>query len=96
MALDQTHFFYAERGPTSFYKFRVGEDPLVYVWFESGDGTASLFTTPGAGPFRADDPLEDAPFPDLDTLLQERGTTKEQWIEDLFAQYGERVSWSYP
>lgn len=96
MALDQTHFFYADRGPTSVYKFRVGDDPLVYVWFEYSDGEGSLHTTPRGGPFRTDDPLGDAPFPDLETLLSERGTTKAQWIEDLFAQYGERVAWSYP
>ncbi len=96
MALDQTHFLYADRGPTSVYKFRVGEDPLIYVWFEYSDGTGSLHVTPKAGPFRPDEPLEDAPFADLETLLAERGTTKAQWIEDLFAQYGERVHWSYP
>jgi hypothetical protein len=96
MALDQTHFFYADRGPTSVYKFRVGDDPLVYVWFEYSDGVGSLHTTPRGGPFRTDDPVEAAPFPDLETLLTERGTTKAQWIEDLFAQYGERVAWSYP
>ena len=96
MALDQTHFFYADRGPTSVYKFRVGDDPLVYVWFEYSDGEGSLHTTPRGGPFRTDDPLGDAPFPDLETLLAERGTTKAQWTEDLFAQYGERVAWSYP
>lgn len=96
MALDTTHFFYADRGPTSVYKFRVDEDPVMYVWFEYGQGQGSLYTTPKAGPFRADDPLEDASFPDLDALLTGRGTTKEQWVEDLFAQYGDRVEWTYP
>jgi hypothetical protein len=96
MALDQTRFLYADRGPTSVYKFRVGDDPAIYVWFEHSDGTGSLHTTPAAGPFRPDDPLEDAPFADLETLLLERGTTKAQWVEDLFAQYGERLAWSYP
>jgi len=96
MALDQTHFLFADRGHTSVYKFRVGEDPSIYVWFEYQGGGGTLYTTPKSGPFRPDDPLEDAPFPDLDTLLAERGTTKEQWVTDLFAQYGERVAWSYP
>jgi len=96
VALDQTHFFYADRGATSVYKFRVGEDPTVYVWFEYGAGQGSLHTTPKGGLFRPDDPLDDAPVADLETLLRERGTTKEQWIEDLLAQYGERIAWSYP
>jgi hypothetical protein len=96
MALDQTHFFYADRGPTSVYKFRTGEDPTIYVWFDYSDGTGSLHTTPEGGPFRAEDPLGDSPCPDLETLLAERGTTREQWVEDLFAQYGERIAWTYP
>jgi hypothetical protein len=96
MALDQTHFLYADRGPTSVYKFQVGEDPATYVWLEYSDGQGALFVTPRAGPFRPDEPLEEAPFQDLETLLTERGTTKAQWVEDLFAQYGERVDWSYP
>lgn len=96
MALDQTHFLYADRGPTSVYKFRVEDDPTIYVWFEYSDGVGSLHTSPEGGPFRPDDPLEDAPFADLETLLAERGTSKAQWVEDLFAQYGERVAWSYP
>ncbi len=96
MALGQTRFLYADRGPTSVFKFCVGDDPVVYVWFEYSDGTGSLHTTAAAGPFRPDDALEDASFPDLDALLVERGTTKAQWIEDLFAQYGERIAWSYP
>jgi hypothetical protein len=96
MALDQTHFFYADRGPTSVYKFRVGEDPTAYVWFEYGDGEGSLHTTPKPGPFRPDDPLGDAPFEGLDALLEARGTTKAQWTLDLLAQYGERIDWAYP
>jgi len=96
MALDQTRFLYADRGPTSVYKFRVGEDPAIYVWFEYSDGTGSLHTTPEGGPFRPEDPLGAAPSDGLDTFLSERGTTKAQWIEDLFAQYGERIAWSYP
>jgi hypothetical protein len=96
MALDQTHFFYADRGPVSVYKFRVGEDPAVYVWFEYGGGEGSLHTTPKEGPFRPEDPLGDAPVADLDTLLVQRGTSKAQWTLDLFAQYGERIRWAYP
>jgi len=96
VALDQTHFLYADRGATSVFKFRVGEDPTVFVWFEHGPGQGSLHTTPKAGPFHPDDPLDDAPFADLETLLREHGTTKDQWIEDLLAQYGERLAWSYP
>ena len=96
MALDQTRFLYADRGPTSVYKFRVGDDPTIYVWFEYSDGQGSLHATSRDGPFRPDDPIEEAPLGDLDTLLGERGTTKAQWVEDLFAQYGERVAWSYP
>lgn len=96
MAAHEIEFLYADRGPTSVYKFRVGEDAATYVWFEYSDGQGSLHVTPKAGPFRPDDPLEDAPFPDLDALLQERGTTKAQWTLDLFAQYGERIAWSYP
>jgi hypothetical protein len=96
MALDQTHFLYADRGPASVYKFQVGEDPRIYVWFEYAGGTGSLFVTPRKGPFRPDEPLEEAPFGDLDALLAEGGTTKAQWVEDLMAQYGERIAWVYP
>ena len=96
MALDTTHFFYADRGATSVYKFRVGEDPAAFVWFEYGARPGLAPHDAEGGPFRADDPLEDAPFPDLDALLAERGTTKDQWVEDLFAQYGDRVEWTYP
>jgi hypothetical protein len=96
MALHKTEFLYADRGPTSVYKFRVGDDKTTYVWFEYSDGHGSLHRTPAAGRFRPDDPLEDAPFGDLETLLGERGTTKAQWVDDLFAQYGERIDWSYP
>jgi hypothetical protein len=96
MALHQTRFLYADRGPTSVYKFQVGDDPAIYVWFGSADGSGSLYLTPKPGPFRADEPLAEAPFRDLDALLAERGTTKAQWVEDLFGQYGDRVEWSYP
>jgi len=41
VALDVTHFEYADRGPTSVYKFRVGDDPRIYVWFEYGRHTAA-------------------------------------------------------
>lgn len=96
MALNTMHFEFAERGATSVYKFRVGNDPSYYVWFEYGGGSGSLHTTPRPGPYRADDPLGTAEFADLDGLLAARGTTRAQWIEDLLAQYGERLAWTYP
>ena len=45
------------------------------------------------GIHRADDPGDAAEF---GALLAERGTSKAQWVEDLFAQYGERIAWTYP
>ena len=96
MALDETHFFYADRGATSVYKFRVTGDDTIYVWFEYGEGGGSLHTTPNEGPYDVDHQLADADLADLDTLLQAKGTTKDQWTKDLMAQYGERVAWTYP
>jgi len=96
VARNVTHFESADRGRVGTYKFRVDDDPGVYVWFEHGSGPGSLFTTPRAGPFRPEDPLDPAPFPDLEALLRARGTSKERWVEDLMAQYGERVAWRYP
>ncbi len=48
------------------------------------------------GPFRNDDPLENATFATLKELLTERGTSVEQWAKDLMAQYGEYIGWAYP
>jgi hypothetical protein len=96
LARNVVHFEFADKSRVGIYKFRVDGDPKVYVWFEYGNGTGSLFTTPRPGPFRAEDPLDPAPFSDLDALLAARGTTKAQWVEDLLAQYGERLAWRYP
>jgi len=96
VALNTTHFEFAERGATSVYKFRVGGDPSLYVWFEYGNEAGSLHATPQPGPYRADDPLVTAEFADLDALLAARGTTRTQWVKDLLAQYGERLAWTYP
>jgi len=96
VALDVTHFEYADRGPTSVYKFRVRDDPRIYVWFEYAGGQGSLHVTPYGGPYRPDHPLEDAEDGDLDALLAKHGTSRTQWVKDLFAQYGERVAWTYP
>jgi hypothetical protein len=96
VALNTTHFHFAERGATSVYKFRVGDDESVYVWFEYGGDSGSLHTTPRPGPYRVDDPLATAEFADLDALLAARGTTRKQWVIDLLAQYGERLEWTYP
>ena len=96
MAKSEIRFEFADRGPTSVYKFRVKEDPTYYVWFEYGPGQGGLYTTPRSGPYAADDPLEDCDVADLDALLAARGTTKRQWVADLMAQYGERLAWVYP
>lgn len=96
MARSEIHFEFADRGATSVYKFRVKEDPAYYVWFEYGDEGGGLFTTPAPGPYRVDDALDEAEFADLDALLQARGTSKAQWVEDLMAQFGERLAWAYP
>lgn len=96
MALDRTRFLWANRGRTSVYKFRVGDDPTIWVWFVHGGGQGSLHTAPSAAPFRADEPLGPAPFPDLGALLSARGTSEAQWREDLLAQFGERIAWQLP
>jgi len=96
MALNETHFDYADRGAMSVYKFRAGDDETTYVWFEYGEGEGSLHTTPIRGPYDVNDPLEDAECADLDALLKARGVTKAQWIEDLMAQYGAPLAWTYP
>lgn len=96
MARNKTHFEFADRGPVSVYKFTFAGDPNFYVWFEYGGGEGSLHTTPRSGPYRADDPLGDAPFAGLEELLAAKGTTKEEWVDDLMAQYGECLSWTYP
>lgn len=97
MARNETHFEYADRGATSVYKFRIGENnPTWYVWFEYAGGGGSLYTTPHAGPYDPSHPLDDADHADLESLLNERGTTREQWVKDLMAQFGERIEWIYP
>jgi hypothetical protein len=96
MALNETHFEFADRGATSVYKFRFPDDERVYVWFEYGNGAGSLFMTPYEGPYRVEHDLEPAPHADLDALLAHHGTTKEQWVKDLMAQFGERLAWTYP
>lgn len=96
MALNETHFEYADRGSTSVYKFRFEGDESIYVWFEFGGGRGSLHETEANGPYRVDDGLRPSEFADLDALLSARGTNKAQWIEDLMAQYGERLAWEYP
>lgn len=102
MAVHETRFEFADKGPTSVYKFHFPDDDgdptndVYWVWFEYAGGGGSLFRTPGPGPYKAEDDLEPAPHNDLDRLLAEHGTTKRQWIEDLLAQYGERISWTYP
>ncbi|MHC4547812.1 MAG: hypothetical protein ACYTEZ_03460 [Planctomycetota bacterium] len=95
MALNATHFEYADQGETSVYKFTVGDDPTLHVWFEYADGGGSLHTTPQPGPYHAEEPLGNAAFQDLEALLAARGTTKEQWVKDLMAQYGEYLAWRY-
>ncbi len=96
MALNTTRFQFAERGATSVYKFQVGDDQAHYVWFEYGDGTGSLHTTPRPGPYRVEDPIGTAEYADLEALLAARGTTRSEWVKDLLAQYGERLAWTYP
>ena len=96
MALNETHFMFAERGSTSVYKFDFGKDDRVFVWFEYGDDPGSLFTTGEPGPYRVDHAVEQAPYNDLAACLEDHGTTKEQWIRDLMAQFGERLAWTYP
>ena len=95
MSLNDTFFKSVERGATSVYKFQVKEDPNLYLWFEFADGSGALYTTPQSGPYDTDHPLSPAEFNSLDDLLAARGTTKEQWVKDLMAQYGERIAWTY-
>ena len=96
MALNETHFEFADRGSTGVYKFRFEEDPAIYVWFEYDNGTGALHTTPEAGPYRVDHALMAAEHKDLESLLAARGTTKQQWVLDLMAQRGESLAWTYP
>ena len=96
MAINVTHFESADRDDTSTYKFVVADDPAIYVWFTFADGPGQLYTTVRPGPFRSDDPLENASFGNLEELMTERGTSVEQWTKDLMAQYGEYIGWAYP
>jgi len=93
MARNDTHFEWADGGATGVYKFRVGGDPALYVWFDFGKGQGSLYRTVHAGPYRAEEPLLAADFASLDDLLGARGTTRAQWRRDLSAQFGERLGW---
>ena len=95
MALNETFFLYAGRGATSVYKFRFEGDAGFYVWFEYDGTDGSLFVTTEPGPYRVEHPLESAET-DLESLLAEHGTTKEQWVKDLMAQFGEPLAWQYP
>lgn len=96
MAVNATHFFSADEGRTSVFKFRVGDDPTPWVWFRYADGSSALYATAASTPYRVEDALTAAPFPDLDSLLAARGTTRSQWDEDLLAQFGERIGWRTP
>ncbi len=97
MARNETHFEFADRGATSVYKFRFAGDhtETIYVWFES-DGAGSLHTTSKPGPYSIEDELGSADQPDLDALLATHETSKHQWVNDLMAQFGERIAWLYP
>jgi len=95
MARNETFFLSADRGATSVYKFRFEGDSGLYVWFEYGGGDGALFSTTEPGPYRVDHPLEPATN-DLDGLLAGHGTTKDQWVKDLMAQFGEPLAWRYP
>ena len=96
MALNATHFEFAERGSTSVYKFRFDEDDRIFVWFETGEGKGTLHATSDKGPYRVDHELRAAEFADLEAALAANGTSKRQWVEDLMAQFGERLAWTYP
>jgi hypothetical protein len=97
VAVNETYFDAVERGATSLFKFRIGdEDPTRYVWFEFPDGSGALHTTPRIGPYDPADPLGGVEFETLDTLLTAKGTSKSQWVKDLMAQYGEVLEWTYP
>ena len=96
MALNETHFQFAERGAVSVYKFRFDGDEKFFVWFENPDGSGSLHATAADGPYRVDDELAETDFADLEKVLEANGTDKEQWVKDLMAQFGERLAWTYP
>lgn len=96
MAYHETVFAFAERGPISVYKFRLDGDPTDYVWFVKPDGKGALYRSKRPGPYRSDEPLEPAEFATLEELLESRGATKDRWLADLMAQYGERIHWTYP
>ena len=95
MAKNETHFEFADRGATSVYKFRFEGEDTHYVWFESA-GQGSLHTTPNPGPYSIHDDLGDPDHDDLDSLLAAHETSKKQWVQDLMAQFGERLAWTYP
>ncbi|MDH3590304.1 MAG: hypothetical protein OER88_00385 [Planctomycetota bacterium] len=96
MAKNETHFEFADRGATSVYKFRFDADGPIYVWFEVEGGGGSLHTTDRPGPYSIDHDLGPADHDHLDGLLAANETTKEQWVRDLMAQFGERIAWAYP
>ena len=96
MALNETYFLYAERGSTNVFKFKVCDDPTIYLWFEYGDSGGALYTSRETGPYRVEHPLGPAEFSTLDELLDARETTREQWVKDLLAQFGEQIGWTYP
>jgi len=99
VATHETRFEFADKGETGVYKFRFprSTDPdTLFVWFEYADGGGSLFRTDRPGPYRADENLEPVGHDDLDRLIREHGTTKQRWVEDLIAQYGEWLAWAYP
>jgi len=86
-------FLSADHGAIPVYKFRVGSDPAIFLWFDYGPKGEGLYTTSNEGPFSPGDPISPAPLPSLDALLRARGLTKALWNEDLIAQFGERVAW---
>jgi hypothetical protein len=95
--MNESFFDGVERGATTVFKFRIGdEDPTRYVWFEFPDGSTALHTTSRIGPYHPDDPLGSVAFATLNELLEAKGTSKEQWVKDLMAQYGEVLEWTYP
>ncbi len=93
MARNDTFFEWADGGSTSVYKFRIKDNPALYVWFDFGKAGGALYRTSSPGPYRVDEPLLAADFPTLDDLLGARGTTRAQWRRDLTAQFGERLGW---
>jgi len=95
VARNKTVFEYADGGVACLTKFHFETDPRLYVWF-GRDGEGSLFTTKTSGPYRAGEDLAPAPQEDLDALLAEHGTNREEWVQDLMAQFGERLHWACP